>query len=381
LNYYHEGGFGIYLHWPFCQSKCPYCDFNSHVASKIDQARWKAAYLSEIDRLGVETGDRILNSVFFGGGTPSLMDPDLVEAIIDRIGVNWRFSNDPEITLEANPTSVEFGRFSAFAAAGVNRVSIGVQSLDDRGLRMLGRKHSATEAIKAIEVAKSCFPRVSFDLMYARQDQDSGSWRNELAQALDLEPTHLSLYQLTIEEGTVFFDRHARGLLRGLPDEDLSSDLYQMTQQMCESAGLPAYEVSNHAAPGQESRHNMTYWRGGDYIGIGPGAHGRLTLNGTRTATECPKSPYDWLEQVEQSGYGELPRLALSAEETTAEYLIMGLRLRDGIDLGRLYRTPSVERIKQLSEHGLVELTLNNLRVTSSGMLLLNEILRKLLAE
>ena len=379
-----NAGFGLYLHWPYCQSKCPYCDFNSHVATSIDQKRWLAAYLSEIDRLGLETGHAPLQSVFFGGGTPSLMDPDIVAAIVERIRTTWRMSNDPEITMEANPGSVEAGRFAAYAAAGINRVSIGVQSLNDLALRELGRMHSATEAIRAVEIAQATFSRVNFDLIYARQGQDAGSWREELRSALALHPTHLSLYQLTIEEGTIFHDRNARGLLRGLPDEDLSADLFTLTQDLCIAAGLPAYEVSNHAVPGEESQHNLTYWRGGDYIGIGPGAHGRLTIGTTRTATECPKEPLYWLKSVETNGQGELARVPLAPKEAATEYLLMGLRLYDGISLAVLEERFDVTldpgTINDLAAQGLIVLDTTQLRATRSGMLLLNSILRKLLA-
>ena len=380
-----DTGFGLYLHWPYCQTKCPYCDFNSHVVAAIDHKRWLAGYLSEIDRLGRETQGQPLQSVFFGGGTPSLMDPDVVAAIIDRIRTTWRMSNDPEITIEANPGSVEAGRFAAYAAGGVNRVSIGVQSLDDQALRQLGRMHSASEALIAIDIARTHFARVNFDLIYARQDQDEVSWRNELQRALSIHPTHISLYQLTIEEGTVFHDRNARGQLRGLPDEDLSANLFLMTQDMCAKAGLNAYEVSNHAAPGEESRHNLTYWRGGDYVGIGPGAHGRLTLGGTRTATECPKEPLVWLKSVERSGRAELDRTPLTKSDAATEYLLMGLRLYEGVSLNRLKNqfdvTLDPARLQPLVEQGLLTATHARLAATPAGMMLLNSILRQLLAD
>ena len=377
-------GFGLYVHWPFCQSKCPYCDFNSHVAAQVDQKRWQAAYLAEIDRAGLETRGQVLQSVFFGGGTPSLMDPGLVAEILDRVRATWPMSNDPEITLEANPSSVEAGRFASFRQAGVNRVSIGVQALNDDALRLLGRKHSAAEAVRAIEIAQSTFPRVSFDLIYARQDQDRLDWDRELATALALSPQHLSLYQLTIEEGTVFHERNRRGLLRGLPDEDLAADLYLMTQDRCEKAGLPAYEVSNHAAFGEESRHNLTYWRGGDYIGIGPGAHGRLTSSGQRIATEAARLPEAWLGAVEAEGNGELPRQGLTPEEAGSEYCLMGLRLKEGIPLERFERISGRPldrmRIEFLVQGHLLHPDPARLRVTTAGMLVLNSILRELLS-
>lgn len=377
-------GFGLYVHWPFCQSKCPYCDFNSHVAASTDQTRWKTAYLSEIERTSHETRGQILQSVFFGGGTPSLMDPDLIAAILEKIRACWPMSNDPEITLEANPTSVEAGRFAGYREAGVNRVSVGVQALNDDALRQLGRLHTAKEAIRAVEIAQTTFPRYNLDLIYARQGQDLASWASELSLALSLAPRHLSLYQLTIEEGTVFHERHRRGMLAGLPNEDLSADLYQLTQRICEDAGLPAYEVSNHAAAGEESRHNLTYWRGGDYIGIGPGAHGRLTVGGKRVATEAQKKPEEWLTAVETRGCGELPRHVLSLEDAGTEYCLMGLRLKEGISLPRYEhirgRSLSPVKLTTLSEDGLVLADSDRLRATSNGMLVLNGILRELLA-
>jgi oxygen-independent coproporphyrinogen-3 oxidase len=305
------GGFGLYLHWPFCQSKCPYCDFNSHVAASIDQRRWQRAYLAEIDRIGAETRGRVLNTVFFGGGTPSLMDPDIVAAVLDRVRATWTVANDWEVTLEANPGSVEAERFRAYREAGVNRLSMGVQALNDTDLRRLGRLHSLDEALGAFETARASFDRVSFDLIYARQDQTPDDWGRELDRALRMAVDHLSLYQLTIEDGTAFGARHAAGGLRGLPDDDRSVALYDMTQDRCAAAGMPAYEVSNHARPGAESRHNLIYWRGGDYAGIGPGAHGRLTLNGQRYATEAPRAPGAWLERVERDGCGEAPRTGM----------------------------------------------------------------------
>ena len=377
-----HGGFGLYLHWPYCESKCPYCDFNSHVASHIDQKQWQHAYLSEIDRLGQETHGRILNSVFFGGGTPSLMEPELVAAIIERIRATWPMSNDPEITLEANPGSVEAGRFHGFQQAGVTRVSMGMQAMNDEDLRRLGRKHSAEDARKAFEIARSCFDRVSFDLIYARQDQSLAAWRDELGKALELAIDHLSLYQLTIEDGTAFADRFAKGGLRGLPSEDLSAEMFELTQTLCDKAGLPAYEVSNHAKSGCESRHNLIYWRGGDYVGIGPGAHGRITLLGTRWATEAPKSPALWLGMVQSDKVPELPRSALTAEEHSLEYLLMSLRLSEGLDLAR-YQAVSgtalnAQKIRALSDIGMVEITGCRLRTTPNGRMVLNAVLRDL---
>lgn len=377
-----HGGFGLYLHWPFCQSKCPYCDFNSHVAASIDQNRWKTAYLAEIDRLGAETQGRVLNSVFFGGGTPSLMDPDLVAAIIDRIRSTWPMSNDPEITLEANPGSIEAGRFRGYRDGGINRISMGMQAMNDVDLRRLGRLHSAAEARQAFDIARSCFDRVSFDLIYARQDQTLDDWRGELAKAVELAVDHLSLYQLTIEDGTAFGDRLAKGGLLGLPDDDLSADMYAVTQEVCEAAGMPAYEVSNHARPGSESRHNLIYWRGGDYVGVGPGAHGRLTLGGTRWATEAPKAPGAWLSLVESGKAGELPRMSLSNMDRAEEYLLMSLRLSDGMDVGRYEalagRPVDQNRLADLDGLGLASLSDGRIRVTSAGRMVLNAIIRDL---
>ncbi|WP_245972442.1 radical SAM family heme chaperone HemW [Rhodovulum iodosum] len=373
------------MHWPFCLAKCPYCDFNSHVSAEIDQARWQRAYLAEIDRVAAETGPRVLNSVFFGGGTPSLMAPDLVAAILERVRAAWPAANDPEVTLEANPTSVESGRFRAYRDAGVSRVSMGIQALNDADLKRLGRMHSVAEARAAFDVARDSFDRVSFDLIYARQDQRLEDWQTELTEALGMAADHLSLYQLTIEPGTAFGDRHARGGLRGLPDDDRAADLYAATQEICETAGLPAYEISNHARPGAESRHNLIYWRAGDYAGIGPGAHGRLTLGGTRWATETPLAPAAWLDAVETRGDGELPRMPLSPADQAAEYLMMGLRLREGISLDRYEaiadQTVNDNKIKDLSEIGLVETTGGTLRATATGRSLLNALLRALLPD
>lgn len=377
-----NGGFGLYLHWPFCQSKCPYCDFNSHVASTIDQKRWGRAYLAEIDRVGAETSGRVLNTVFFGGGTPSLMDPELVGAMMDRIRATWPIANDWEVTLEANPGSVEAGRFAGYRDAGVNRISMGIQALDDAELRRLGRLHSVAEARKAFDIARRTFDRVSFDLIYARQDQTIEDWAAELRQALDMAVDHLSLYQLTIEDGTAFADRLARGGLRGLPNEDLSARFYEVTQEVCDAAGVPAYEVSNHAQPGSESRHNLIYWRAGDYAGVGPGAHGRLTLDGQRLATTTPKAPGAWLSQVESTGNGEADREALSPADRALEYLMMSLRLTEGLSLDR-YRTLAGialndSKINELIDLGMIDTEGDRLRATRQGRLVLNAVINAL---
>ncbi|SIO49395.1 oxygen-independent coproporphyrinogen-3 oxidase [Rhodovulum sp. ES.010] len=377
------GGFGLYIHWPYCLAKCPYCDFNSHVATRVDTVRWQDAYLSEIRRIGAETGPRTLNSVFFGGGTPSLMDADLVAAILDTVRGTWPHANDMEVTLEANPTSVEAGRFAGYRAAGVTRVSLGVQALNDADLRRLGRMHSAAEAHAAFEIARRHFDRVSFDLIYARQDQTAEDWQRELREALAMSVDHLSLYQLTIEPGTAFGDRHGRGLLRGLPDDDRAADLYALTQEVCAAAGLPAYEVSNHARPGAESRHNLIYWRSGDYVGVGPGAHGRLTLNGTRWATETPHSPEAWLDKVARTGSGETDRQGLTAEDRGTEYLMMGLRLHEGVSLNRYRRITGDaldgNKINELQNMGLLCAKADTLRATEDGRAVLNAVLRTLL--
>ncbi|MDP2738539.1 MAG: radical SAM family heme chaperone HemW [Pseudorhodobacter sp.] len=377
-----HGGFGLYLHWPFCQSKCPYCDFNSHVAARIDQPRWQRSYLAEIDRIGFETAGRVLNSVFFGGGTPSLMEPDLVAAILARVRETWRLANDFEITLEANPGSVEAGRFRGYRDAGVNRISMGIQALDDAALRRLGRIHSVVEARAAFDVARATFERVSFDLIYARQDQTLADWRAELQAALAMAADHLSLYQLTIEENTVFGDRLARGLLRGLPGDDLAADFFAVTQEMCDSAGLPAYEVSNHARPGSESRHNLIYWRAGDYAGVGPGAHGRLTLGGKRWATEAPKGPDTWLTQVEATRVGEALREVVAPADQALEYLMMALRLNEGVSRQRFAslagRPINAARIARMVEIGMIEAAGDRIKATMGGRMVLNSLITEL---
>lgn len=380
---WHKGGFGIYVHWPFCESKCPYCDFNSHVAADIDESRWVRAYLSELDRYAELLPGRVLTSVFFGGGTPSLMAPETVAAVMERIRHHWPVRNDFEVTLEANPGSVEAGRFQGYAEAGVNRVSLGVQALDDDDLRRLGRLHSVKEALDAFEVARKRFDRVSFDLIYARQGQTLAQWEAELTRALNLAVDHLSLYQLTVEPGTAFGDRYERGRLKGLPDEDLSADMYQATQLRCEDAGFSAYEVSNHARNGAESRHNLIYWRYGDYIGIGPGAHGRVTIGGKRLATETPLMPGKWLEMAD-SGNGESLRRGLSPRDQGEEFLMMGLRLREGLDLDRYTRLcgepPDARVLSYLEEIGMILHEGQTVRVTEGGRIVLNAVIKEFLS-
>jgi oxygen-independent coproporphyrinogen-3 oxidase len=376
------GGFGLYVHWPFCAAKCPYCDFNSHVVAQVDQRKWAAAFVQEIARVKSELPDRVLNSVFFGGGTPSLMLPETVATILDAVRSAWPTSNDLEITLEANPTSVEAQRFKGYRDAGVNRISMGIQALNDADLRKLGRMHSVAEAEAALDVARSCFDRVSFDLIYARQDQSPDQWQTELAKALSWSPDHLSLYQLTIEDGTAFGDRYSRGKLRGLPNEDHAAEMYEITQYLCDNNGLPRYEVSNHARDGAESRHNLIYWRYGDYVGIGPGAHGRITVDGTRYATECARAPGEWMAKV-ATGSGEIPRSTLTFEDQAGEYLMMGLRVREGIDVDRYANLAgeqlNAQKIENLRSLGLVRLRGRNLIATNRGSALLNGVLAELI--
>ncbi|NOD48583.1 MULTISPECIES: radical SAM family heme chaperone HemW [unclassified Ruegeria] len=378
-----NGGFGLYVHWPFCEAKCPYCDFNSHVSKKIDQERWLAAYLSELRRSASETPGRVLNTIFFGGGTPSLMDPETVSAVIDEARALWHPSNDMEITLEANPGSVEAGRFAAYRDAGVNRISMGVQALNDDDLRRLGRIHTVAEAQAAFEIARTCFDRVSFDLIYARQHQTPEAWRAELSEALSMAVDHLSLYQLTIEDGTAFGDRYAVGKMRGLPEDDSAADMYLITQDICEAHGLPAYEVSNHARTGAESQHNLIYWRYGDYIGIGPGAHGRLTLNQQKCATETYLNPQRWLDAAERGG-GEKGRTTLSLEDQASEYLMMGMRISEGLDIDRWERLAGRKLSEDTVDHligiKMIEHENGRLRATSDGRAVLNAVIRELLS-
>jgi oxygen-independent coproporphyrinogen-3 oxidase len=381
-----EPGFGLYVHWPFCRKKCPYCDFNSHVRDEIDEVRWRAALLAELDHYAIKTTGRIVTSIFFGGGTPSLMAPDTAAAVIERARRRWTVADDAEITLEANPTSVEAGRFEGFRTAGVNRVSLGIQALDDPALRFLGRAHSAAEAREAIGLASRCFDRYSFDLIYARPGQSLEDWDAELAAALDLAGDHLSVYQLTIEPGTAFHTAHARGAF-ALPDDDLAGALYELTQERLGAAGLPAYEISNHARPGQESRHNLTYWRYGDYVGVGPGAHGRLTLAGAKHATRQMKVPETWLTAVEAGGHGTEEVVPLTPDQRGEELLMMGLRLAQGIPRARFHdewhKEPeaALDRsgLARLIEGGFVTLDSERLAATAAGRQRLNAVLAMLL--
>ena len=373
-----EGGFALYVHWPFCRAKCPYCDFNSHVRDGVDHDRWRAALLRELDRFADETSGRRLDSIFFGGGTPSLMDPRTVAAVIERATGRWRAGEDLEITLEANPTSVEADRFRAFRAAGVNRVSLGVQALHDRDLALLGREHDVATALAAVDLAGAVFPRHSFDLIYARPGQTPERWRDELGEALTYGASHLSLYQLTIEEGTPFAALHASGKLVTPPDTQAAA-LYEITQELTEASGLPAYEISNHARPGQECRHNLVYWRYGTYAGAGPGAHGRLlTPDGRRIATSTERNPERWRDLVTRQGHGMIEQVPVSAAEQTDEMLLMGLRLAEGIDLDRIAamagRPVRVARLQGLLDEGLVTLEGRRLRATPVGRPILNHI-------
>lgn len=370
-------GFGLYIHWPFCQAKCPYCDFNSHVSKSIDQEVWAQAYESEIARVQSDMPDATLDTVFFGGGTPSLMHPETVDRIMRAIRAAWPTSNTLEVTLEANPTSVEAARFRGYAEAGVNRVSIGVQALNDADLTRLGRLHSVDEAREAVGLANEVFDRVSFDLIYARQDQTLADWEAELGEALKMATGHLALYQLTIEPGTAFGDRFDRGKLAGLPDENIAADMYEVTQTIMQNAGFEAYEVSNHAAGDAASHHNLIYWRGHDWIGVGPGAHGRFNKAGWRVATETHLAPGLWLKAV-MDGSGESLRRNLSTDEAQAEKLMMGLRLNEGLLLAE--HSNYIMKFKSLEDIGMLRLTSDRVYTTTAGRMLLNAVLRQLLA-
>jgi oxygen-independent coproporphyrinogen-3 oxidase len=380
-----DPAFGVYVHWPFCRSKCPYCDFNSHVSHRpIDQPRFVCAFASEIAATAARTPGRTVSTVFFGGGTPSLMEPATVAAVLDAIAHHWRVAPDVEVTLEANPTSVEAERFAGYRAAGVNRVSLGVQALDNGALAALGRTHTAEEALAAVEIARRHFERYSFDLIYARPGQMPADWRAELACAIAQAATHLSLYQLTIEPETPFAALHAGGRL-AIPDDDHARDLYDVTQEVCTAAGLPAYEISNHARPGAECRHNLVYWRYHEYAGIGPGAHGRIVADGVRRATATERSPEAWLGLVESQGHGLFTDEPLSGGEQADEFLLMGLRLAEGIDPSRFERLAGrplpAGHIAHLERHGLAEMTSGGrLRITPAGFPVLNAIVAELAA-
>ena len=378
----------LYVHWPFCLSKCPYCDFNSHVRDAVDQTRWRNALLVELKATETLLGRRQIETIFFGGGTPSLMPPETVAALIDATRRRFQPADDLEITLEANPTSVEASRLAAFRDAGVNRVSLGVQALDDDALRFLGRQHGAREAIKAVEIAQALFERVSFDLIYARPGQSGAAWRAELTRALSLARDHLSLYQLTIEKGTPFHALVRDGTFTP-PDDDDAFELFEATQTLTAAAGLPAYEVSNHAAMGQASRHNLAYWRYQDYAGIGPGAHGRLVLaDGRAVATRGHAKPETWLEAVERTGAGSVEVTELSPRERAEEMLMMSLRLDEGLDLHAFTRRTGItldalsvpEKRLKLIDGGFLSETSDRLRATPRGRAVLSALTGALLA-
>ncbi|MBA5723699.1 radical SAM family heme chaperone HemW [Candidatus Liberibacter sp.] len=376
---------GIYIHWPFCIKKCPYCDFNSHVRRQvIDQDRFVRALLTEMAWMRELSGSRTVTSIFFGGGTPSLVSPRNISIILEGIGKNWNLPSDTEITIEANPSSTEADRFLGYRKAGVNRVSLGIQSLEDRALRFLGRTHDASEAIEAINLARDIFPRMSFDLIYARPGQSIDEWDSELNKALSYATDHLSLYQLTIEQGTMFYKLHQKGVLE-LPDENLAADLYTLTQTIMNAHGFYSYEISNYARPGFESFHNLTYWRYGNYVGIGPGAHGRIDVDSHRMAIAVEKHPENWLNMVEKNGNAIIEKEILSSEQKADEFLMMGMRLKEGIDVNHWEklsgRSLDVQCEKTLQEKGLIErIGSSRLRCTSSGMMILDAIVTELSA-
>jgi oxygen-independent coproporphyrinogen-3 oxidase len=384
-----KDAFGIYIHWPFCLSKCPYCDFSSHVMTSIDQSLWRDALLGELSHFARETAGRQVSSIFFGGGTPSLMAPSTTDSCLSAIAGHWSLDKDVEITLEANPGTIDADHFRAFRAAGVNRLSMGLQALDDPALRFLGRRHDVAQAIDAVEMARSIFPRISFDLIYARPGQTPTAWDNELRRAIDLAADHLSLYQLTIEAGTAFHPAHARGDFH-LPDEDAAAEMFELTQSLTAAHGLPAYEISNHARPGAECRHNLVYWQGDDYLGIGPGAHGRLTdRSGVVWAQNQFRAPEKWLSAVATVGHGTQERVALSPEERISELVMMGLRLNEGLAADRFLSKTGRTLASALNcsgfdmmcaEEFLWQMPNGDLRTTDKGRLVLNSVIGALLA-
>ena len=379
-----NSGFGIYLHWPYCESKCPYCDFNSYVEKNVNWYEWELSFLTQLGFYYQETGDRRVNSIFFGGGTPSLMNPKLVSNIINHISNLWGFEDTVEITLEANPSSVESRRFAEFKAAGVNRVSIGVQALNNKDLKKLGRLHSVQDALNAIEIGKDTFDRVSFDLIYARQDQKLQDWELELKKALTLEPDHLSLYQLTIEPNTTFGNLKEKGKLSGLPDENLGGDLYHLTNNLCYKFGLNPYEVSNYSRKNHESIHNKIYWNYGDYLGVGPGAHGRITTQKGRFATQNYYSPIKWQKNALNNA-GESIRTLINGKDQADEMAMMGLRLNSGFSKERYFRLSG----KKLNEKTLTFLISDNLitvennfiKATAQGRVVLNSLILNILSD
>jgi oxygen-independent coproporphyrinogen-3 oxidase len=376
-------GFGLYIHWPFCAAKCPYCDFNSHVRPVIDETGWCDAILAEMAYVAALQGDArlVVNTIFFGGGTPSLMRGANLGRILEQAKRLWPWANDVEITLEANPASADASRFADYRAAGVNRISLGVQALNDADLKFLGRLHNLAEAKAALALAQRTFERVSLDLIYARPDQTVADWKNELAEALAFGTSHLSLYQLTIEEKTRFATLYREGKFV-IPDDDLAAALYEATQEITSAAGLPAYEVSNHARPGDEARHNLIYWRYGAYAGFGPGAHGRLELGGKRFASACERVPERWREQVARDGHGFVEWSEIATVDAAREHLLMNLRLVEGLDLAdyraRWNTAPDPARIAALAKENLVALEGTRLRITPTGMLVLNAVIAAL---
>ena len=377
-----EDAFGIYVHWPFCKAKCPYCDFNSHVRHQpVDALSFARALGTELKWFAGQTPGRTVTSIFFGGGTPSLMPPEAVAHVLDTIAALWTVSPDAETTLEANPTSIEAENFRGYRSAGVNRVSVGVQALNDADLKALGRQHSSTEALAAFRLAASIFPRVSFDLIYARPGQSVAQWRDELSIALGEQQGHMSLYQLTIEPGTAYFDLHARGSLV-TPTDDRAADLYDVTQELTEKAGLPAYEISNHAAAGHESRHNLLYWRYGEYVGVGPGAHSRLAAGENRRAIMAEKHPETWRGLVNAHGNGIIADITVAPHDQASEYLLMGLRITEGIDLDRYTALAGREidssKIAGMKSMGLIKRIGPRLMATADGRKLLNAVIAEL---
>jgi putative oxygen-independent coproporphyrinogen III oxidase len=376
--------FGIYVHWPFCTAKCPYCDFNSHVRNSLDESGWIAGIERELDWTAEAQGaDRpVVETIFFGGGTPSLMNGKAVGRVLDKISRNWRIANDLEITLESNPASADAGRFADYKAVGVNRLSLGMQALNDPDLKALGRLHNAEEAKAALKLAMAHFPRVSLDLIYARPAQTLAQWREELARALAFGTDHLSLYQLTIEPQTPFAQMHKSGVLK-VPDEELAAELYEVTQEMTQAAGLPAYEISNHARPGSESRHNLIYWRYGDYAGVGPGAHGRLSFADKRMATATIRLPERWQDEVAKEGRAFSDFIEVPDGEAAREHLLMNLRLAEGLDLAayelRWGSTPAPAKIANLVEQDLLRQDGDVISATPRGRLLVNAVIAALL--
>jgi len=376
-------GFGVYVHWPFCAAKCPYCDFNSHVRSEIDELGWSRAIVQELEWMAQRQGDRRpkVDSIFFGGGTPSLMSGKSVERTLDAICRLWTPASDIEITLESNPASADAARFRDYRSAGVNRLSLGVQALNDADLKFLGRLHNVEEAVAALRMAQALFDRVSLDLIYARPNQSVSAWRKELLEALSFDTEHLSLYQLTIESATPFATLAHNGRLQ-IPDDDRAAQLYEVTQELCEAAGKPAYEISNHAEPGAECRHNLVYWRYGSYAGVGPGAHGRLEIDGRRVATVCEKLPERWRDAVSRKGHGALELHEISDADAAREHLLMNMRLTEGLDVAsyesRWDRRLDRAQMTELEEHGLIGLEGNRLAATPRGRLVLNSLITAL---